>query len=105
MTERFFGGHHPHFPPAETPVCHLCLRCGEPIAAGDQGWVYDRDTSFWAVHYECRMREIVGSVAHQEGRCSCFGGDGSDDEFETKREAARAAVKLFHEKQDAEAKA
>jgi len=50
-----------------------------------------------ALHRECFLRGVYGSVGHQLGRCSCHGGPGLEDgpEDMTMREAARAAVKLF----------
>ena len=38
---------------------------------------------------------VVGSVGHQLGRCSCFGGDEDDPPGMTVREAALAAVDLY----------
>lgn len=46
-------------------------------------------------HQECTIRSIIGSVGHQEKRCSCFGGTEEDPEGMTKREAAKAAYDLF----------
>ena len=37
----------------------------------------------------------LGSVAHQEKRCSCFGGTASDDPILTRRQAAEAAADIF----------
>ena len=47
------------------------------------------------LHLECIVRQVVGSVAHQEGRCSCHGGDGTDDPRLTQRESARRAFEMF----------
>jgi hypothetical protein len=52
------------------------------------------------VHYECGIRSVIGSVAHQKGKCICFGGEVHDEEHEkgmSKREAARAAANHFWE--------
>jgi hypothetical protein len=54
-----------------TPVGEVCQYCGEPIAAGDRGWV--RAPQVWA-HTECEMLGIVG---HLYGVCSCSGFDES----------------------------
>jgi len=47
------------------------------------------------MHYECLARNELGSVAHQKGECSCFGGSGEDDPRLTKRQAALAALIYF----------
>lgn len=43
------------------------------------------------IHHECAARSALGSVGHQAGRCSCYGGTDEDPPGMTKREAARAA--------------
>jgi hypothetical protein len=49
-------------------------------------------------HMECLVRATIGSVAHQERRCSCYGGTGEDDESLTKRQAAlQAYVQVIRE--------
>jgi hypothetical protein len=79
----------------ETPVGTRCAYCGEGIEAGDDGFLQDDGI---ALHRECQLRMIFGSVAHQEKRCSCCGGTGSDqDDGMTRREGARAAVKHLRE--------
>lgn len=84
------------------PVGEVCLRCEEPIAETDSGvtmpYYGKRGTPpvERAIHVECHIRSFVGSVAHQEMRCPCYGG--IDDEVNdgmSRREAARAAVDLF----------
>jgi hypothetical protein len=51
------------------------------------------------IHRECMLRQIVGSVGHQLGTCSCHGGEGPcDPPGMTVREAARAAADLFRER-------
>ena len=72
-----------------TPANATCVWCGEPIMPGEDGVIWE---NAGCEHIECFIRSIVGSVAHQEHRCSCYGG--SDDHEEkgmTKRAAARAA--------------
>jgi len=48
-------------------------------------------------HSECIARLAVGSLAHVQGRCSCFveGGPRGDPLGMTKREAARAALAAY----------
>jgi len=50
-----------------------------------------------AYHDECWLRQLLGSVAHIERACSCFGGsaDEGDPPQMTRREAAQAAVIAF----------
>lgn len=92
-----------HTEQTETPVGAVCGYCDEPIRAGEDGWILDGGT---VLHLECLLRSIVGSVAHQEKRCSCYGGSGdsesgyggSGDDREdgmTLRQGARAAMEHF----------
>lgn len=94
QTTRWFGTR--HTAPAyetryqtATPVGAECCHCDEPIAKGDDGWIYANGP---VAHRECYLRQIVGSVAHQQRLCSCFGGVGCDEEGLTKRQAAKAAL-------------
>lgn len=82
---------------APTPVGHPCLRCREPIADGDRGFVRavwrrsgmpvdaatlanpedlppDGVASIEPIHAEC---EAIGVVGHQYGVCTCTGWDTS----------------------------
>jgi hypothetical protein len=44
-------------------------------------------------HQACAVRQVVGSVAHQERRCPCYGGTArEEDEALSKRQAAEAAL-------------
>lgn len=92
---------------AEAPVGEPCIHCEEPIQEGDKGiitpfltdWV-DKDTFVEKevpYHYACFMRNIVGSLAHINKTCSCFGGTEEDPPDMTKREAAEAALKAYEE--------
>jgi hypothetical protein len=78
----------PHVP---TPVGAVCIYCEEPIAAGERGYFYS-GTPPQPVHYECFVRQIVGSVAHQQQRCSCYGGHDEDPPGLSRRDAARLAL-------------
>ena len=72
-----------------TPANATCVWCGEPILPEEDGIIGENGG---CEHIECFIRSIVGSVAHQEHRCPCYGG--SEDHYEngmTKRAAARAA--------------
>jgi hypothetical protein len=87
---------------AATPIGVPCQRCGEPIVAGDCGWLipYHDGKGFPTevpYHHVCHMRGIVGSVAHQQRRCSCYvpGATCGDDPKLTRRQAAEAALKFW----------
>lgn len=60
-----------------TPIGQPCYWCGELVAAGDRGFlrptVKAEKASLEPIHRECDLRSVVGSMAHQEGRCSCQG--------------------------------
>ena len=83
----------------DTPVGAACGFCEEPIEMGDRGvtipYLGEPETTELPFHFECHIRSIVGSVAHQMGRCRCFGGTESDPPDVTRREAARAAYRLW----------
>ena len=86
----------------QTPVGTRCGHCDEPIAAGDDGWLYPylggpHDPPELAYHYECALRGIVGCVEHQLRHPHGGGCDGTcrDSPELTRREAAQAATDLF----------
>lgn len=72
-----------------TPVGTPCAHCSESIDENDRGMMAPAP-----FHFECFMRMILGSVGHQKGTCSCFGGTDEDPPGMTKREAAKAALKF-----------
>lgn len=111
-------------PTIKAPVALFCIECEERIAASDSGVIMQmteidpkdararkvgEQGSFdlvtlpddrvrlhsVALHEECFMRQIVGSVGHQTKRCSCYGGDYEDPPGMTKREAAKVAYTIF----------
>ena len=98
-----------------TPVGVPCLHCDEPIEAGDRGAFSHGaipDAAYAHVdgygpmlpeHLECRLRQVVGSVGHQLGQCSCHGGTLEDPPGMTRRQAARAAAELFARRHTANA--
>lgn len=77
----------------DTPVGIACIHCEEPIVEGDTGTI---DGSGHVLHYECVLRLVCGSVAHQLQLCMCCGGTQNDDPALTKRQAACAAAALWH---------
>lgn len=99
-----YFGHHYRAPAydecerVEVPVGKPCAHCEEPIEVGDDGWVVPalnaREIPF---HRACQLRMILGSVAHQQRRCSCFvsGSQCGDDSGLTRRQAAEAALEYY----------
>lgn len=87
----------------ETPFGEPCLYCDEPIEADDTGFVTPMVNALShvveaAYHRSCFLVTFVGSVGHQTGKCSCFGGDFDDPPGMSKREAAQEAVRIFEGK-------
>lgn len=98
-------GHRPHdsIEIVSAPVGQLRIYCEERIEEADSGLLipYLGATSSEVevpYHRGCFTRTIVGSVAHQLGRCSCYGGDGEDSPGISKRESAKMAEALAHHK-------
>jgi hypothetical protein len=44
------------------------------------------------MHRECGLRNVIGSVGHVRGTCSCKGGTEDDPPGHSKRDQARLAV-------------
>jgi hypothetical protein len=121
---RFFGKERWGDPEVEhmtVPVGAPCFHCSEVFDDGDLGvamgvlktnglggmTVCDEEP----YHRECFLRLVVGSVAHQERRCTCFSGtasedgeprsgelrsvSGEDDPSLSKRQAAVVAVRSY----------
>lgn len=74
-----------------------CTNCNEPIPLLELAAVR-KNTPHVQMHLACLIRSVVGSVGHQQGTCSCYGGltDGDPDGM-TPREAAHAAAIYFKE--------
>lgn len=77
----------------EAPVGELCIMCEEAIEPGDVGTI---NTAGQIAHHACSIRAVIGSVGHQLGKCSCFGGTEEDPPGLTRRQAAEAAAALFY---------
>lgn len=79
-----------------------CLFCGEPLVYEEPEDEHEDDGPLAdaanALHRECRIRMQVGSVGHQNRRCSCFGGADEDPPDMTLRQAAQAAADLWQER-------
>lgn len=73
----------------------FCVWCDEPVLEGEQ----DRRRPNEAWHAECGIRSVLGSVGHQRGLCTCFGGPGTMDDPPglTKRQAAKAAQEEYQQ--------
>lgn len=84
-------------PRIATPVGELCYWCGETISESDDGF---RTSNAMLAHRNCFMRQISGSLAHLEKRCSCYVKDSTcgDPDGMTKREAADAAAEYVRTK-------
>lgn len=80
-----------------TPISEFCLFCEERILEQDDGFlIFDGEKGRRRpVHWECNLRQVVGSVGHLTGKCSCHGGTDGDPPGMTRREAAKAAVALW----------
>jgi hypothetical protein len=70
----------------------ICARCTEAILEGEERMPFNAGL-VW-MHRNCGLRGIIGSIAHLQGRCSCFvpGSTAGDPEGMTLRQAADAAV-------------
>jgi len=70
----------------------VCAHCSEPILKDELRMPFNGGL-VW-MHRNCGLRGILGSVAHLQGRCSCYvpGSDAGDPEGMTLRQAADAAI-------------
>jgi hypothetical protein len=80
----------------DTPVGKSCIHCDERIDPLDVGYVFPPNDSLF--HRACFMRGVLGSVAHQQHRCLCYGGTEEDDPALTTRQAAEAALEYYRRK-------
>lgn len=83
----------------ETPVGQRCQWCLELFGSEDCGLVM---LGGEAEHRECFLRAVIGSVAHQQGRCSCRvpGSLEGDAPELTRRQAAVQALEYWEGTQD-----
>lgn len=75
------------------PIGQICLFCEEPIQRYHSGEMINDGTT--AVHRECLVRQVVGSIGHQQKKCSCYGGNEEDPSGLSKRQAAILACQYF----------
>jgi len=67
-----------------------CDFCDEEVLPSERA----KELQNGDAHYYCLVRSVVGSVGHQLGKCSCYGGTLEDPPGLTKRQAAIAAYFL-----------
>lgn len=97
--DRLIEEMHKPFPAGES-----CLLCGEEIseAAGDSGQAIpamdggDGAGSVRHAHKECLLMNVVGPLAHHEGRCRCHGGS-TETPGMTLRQEALEVWRRHHE--------
>ena len=72
-----------------------CVYCGEPCIIGKERIRRLADRRL--AHGECLLRQVIGSLAHLEKRCSCFvpGSTEGDPDGMSLREAAKAAAEAY----------
>lgn len=77
-----------------------CDWCQEKFIETDQGLGIPDALSenFTYYHPNCFLRTILGSLGHQQKKCSCYGGETEDPPEMTLREAADAAVAEYASK-------
>ncbi len=86
---------------------HPCAWCKEPVLPNEDHQLLptvDVQDQYLHFHKNCFFRSVVGSVGHQQKKCSCYPENEhpiDDPEGMTRREAADAAVKLWEETQAA----
>lgn len=73
-----------------------CPFCEEAVCHGEPHHPINHLGTETLAHRECLLREVIGSVGHQKGECSCFGGEGTGDDLSlSRRENARRAAAYF----------
>lgn len=79
-----------HLCRAPADVRAACRFCEEPVLEGEQDPHFRSDP----MHRECGARSVLGSVAHLQRRCPCWGGDDHEGDpiGVTRRRAAQLAL-------------
>lgn len=67
-----------------------CRYCDEDVLSTDK-----RAWPDLPVHYECAVRLVIGSAAHQLHECTCYGGKRDDPPCMTRRQSAQLAAEAF----------
>jgi hypothetical protein len=75
------------------PVGEKCIGCDEAIQPGDQGKTCGAIQLGGVLrpahmHRECLLRDALGPLAHIDGRCHHYGGDGNGTSGMTVRQEA-----------------
>jgi hypothetical protein len=80
--------------------CRDCAWCGEIVLRHEASYHYANGP---LAHQACALRQVIGSVAHLEQRCSCYvpGATCGDPAGMTRRQAAEAAAALWNAQQSA----
>jgi hypothetical protein len=73
-----------------------CPYCSEAIQPGEPTQSISHNGQPCEFHVECTVRMVAGSVEHQLGKCSCYGGSEVEPALSL-RELARRAYKVFQE--------
>ena len=77
------------------PLGKKCVLCEEVISFGDSGTINQLGQ---ITHYECLLRTVIGSVAHQQYQCSCYGGSVEENETgKSFRQSSIEAAQLWKE--------
>lgn len=94
---KYFGRiEHPHMEKTDTPRGSCCQWCGEEFEAEASGFMIGGfPRGLVPYHRECFIRSVIGSVGHQQKRCSCYGGKEEDPPGLSKRQAAMVALAEF----------
>lgn len=71
-----------------------CIWCNEVLLPAETRYTYANGPQ---AHRACALRQVIGSVAHLERRCSCYvpGATEGDPDGLTRRAAAEAAVQAL----------
>jgi hypothetical protein len=77
----------------QVPIGDRCLHCEAPFEPDDSGMAMPCYTtegpSIRHIHKECNLRMAIGSLAHLEHRCTCYGGTDNATPGLTMREEAQ----------------
>ena len=73
----------------------ICLHCKEVIREFEQRRPLNGGREW--MHLQCLIRNIMGSVGHQKGECSCYGKVDTSEDGLSLRDAARLAYAYWRE--------
>lgn len=82
----------------DPPVDENCLDCGEPIEPGQggttMGYISREGATIRYVHKECRLRSVLGSPEHLDGKCFCNTGISAESTMTYRQEALAVWARL-----------